>query len=132
MRMFKLLLYTRPLSKFHLFAKMILFGILIAKFFNHMCTYAFKIWQSICSKNNSFFQTKQISKEVYLRLYSVFNSSFFSYYSDFNFTWIAQLLPNAFSDIFCQIDNRHIIQNIGQDSDPDFPSFLHCIGFINS
>ncbi len=55
-------LIIRPLSKFHLFAKMILFGILIAKFFNHMCTYAFKIWQSICSKTIHFFKQSKFRK----------------------------------------------------------------------
>ncbi len=91
--------YIRPLSKFHLFAKMILFGILIAKFFNHMYTYAFKIWQSICSKTIHFFKQSKFRKR------SIYQSGFYQkdlicdrYQGAFTVTSALSHLPSLLQD----------------------------------
>jgi N-acetylmuramoyl-L-alanine amidase len=53
----------RLLSKLHSLVKIGLFGTFIAKFFDHMYTYALKIWQSNCSKTLNFFKQSEFRKK---------------------------------------------------------------------
>jgi len=57
-------MFNRLLLKLHLVAKLMLFGIFAAKFFNQVHTHAFKILQQICTKIMKFYQPKRVSKEV--------------------------------------------------------------------
>ena len=52
----------RPLPKLHLFAKIALFGIFCAKFFDHVSSHALKILQKICTKSANFFKQSEFRK----------------------------------------------------------------------
>jgi hypothetical protein len=52
----------RVLSKLHSIAKMAIFVILFGKFFDHMYTYALKIYQKICPKIAYFFDQSEFRK----------------------------------------------------------------------
>lgn len=61
----------RPLSKPHLLAKIALFGIFLAKFFDRMHSYALKIFRKICSKIANFFKQSRFQKRSLKRNFSL-------------------------------------------------------------
>ncbi len=54
--------FIRPLSKLHLLDKKNLFGVFLAKFFDHMFAYALKIWQEIHPKIFFFLKQSEFRK----------------------------------------------------------------------
>jgi multidrug efflux system outer membrane protein len=83
--------FNRLLSKLHSLAKIALFGIFFGKFFEHMPSYALKIFQKTCSKIANFFKQSKFRKKsnffLLFLLTSCIKPNYTPQYVDIPNTW---------------------------------------------